>query len=89
MSSSRRYKCNSEGSNRHIHEPLQLGNVTPKQPRSDGLLEYPENVPQRGLNSETLQWMESTIIQTSNQKGKGVPFEKEGGKQGRSPSSFY
>ncbi|MBW0536976.1 hypothetical protein O181_076691 [Austropuccinia psidii MF-1] len=33
--------------------------------------------------------MESTIIQASNQKDKGVPCQKEGGKQGRSPSSFY
>ncbi|MBW0479454.1 hypothetical protein O181_019169 [Austropuccinia psidii MF-1] len=33
--------------------------------------------------------MESTIIQASNQKGKGVPFQKEGGKQVRIPSSFY
>ncbi|MBW0477718.1 hypothetical protein O181_017433 [Austropuccinia psidii MF-1] len=29
--------------------------------------------------------MESTIIQTSNQKGKGLAQQKEGGKQGRSP----
>ncbi|MBW0499790.1 hypothetical protein O181_039505 [Austropuccinia psidii MF-1] len=33
--------------------------------------------------------MESTIIQASNKKDKGVPRQKEGGKQGRSPSSFY
>ncbi|MBW0502141.1 hypothetical protein O181_041856 [Austropuccinia psidii MF-1] len=33
--------------------------------------------------------MESTIIQTSNQKNQGVPFQKEGGNQGRIPSSFY
>ncbi|MBW0502665.1 hypothetical protein O181_042380 [Austropuccinia psidii MF-1] len=33
--------------------------------------------------------MESSIIQTSNQKNKGVPCQKEGGKQGRSPSSYY
>ncbi|MBW0485086.1 hypothetical protein O181_024801 [Austropuccinia psidii MF-1] len=32
--------------------------------------------------------MESTIIQTSNQKDKGLT-KKEGRKQGRSPSSFY
>ncbi|MBW0523731.1 hypothetical protein O181_063446 [Austropuccinia psidii MF-1] len=44
-------------------------------------LKHPGKVPQRGGNSEILQWMESTIIQTSDQK--------EGGKQGRSPSSFY
>ncbi|MBW0500202.1 hypothetical protein O181_039917 [Austropuccinia psidii MF-1] len=33
--------------------------------------------------------MESTIIQTSNQKDQGIPCQKEGGNQGRSPSSFY
>ncbi|MBW0552447.1 hypothetical protein O181_092162 [Austropuccinia psidii MF-1] len=33
--------------------------------------------------------MESSIIQTSNQKDQGAPCQKEGGNQGRSPSSFY
>ncbi|MBW0574579.1 hypothetical protein O181_114294 [Austropuccinia psidii MF-1] len=33
--------------------------------------------------------MESTIIQTSNQKDKGVPCKKGCGNQGISPSSFY
>ncbi|MBW0498799.1 hypothetical protein O181_038514 [Austropuccinia psidii MF-1] len=33
--------------------------------------------------------MEFTIIQTSDQKDKGIPCQKEEGKQGRSPSSFY
>ncbi|MBW0504509.1 hypothetical protein O181_044224 [Austropuccinia psidii MF-1] len=33
--------------------------------------------------------MESTIIQTSNERYKVVPLQKEGGKQGRSPSRFY
>ncbi|MBW0561623.1 hypothetical protein O181_101338 [Austropuccinia psidii MF-1] len=33
--------------------------------------------------------MESTVIQASNQKDQGVTLQKEGGKQGRSPSSFY
>ncbi|MBW0467047.1 hypothetical protein O181_006762 [Austropuccinia psidii MF-1] len=43
----------------------------------------------RGGISEILQWMEFTIIQASNQEDKGIPFQKEGGKQGRIPSSFY
>ncbi|MBW0588321.1 hypothetical protein O181_128036 [Austropuccinia psidii MF-1] len=99
MSNSNRYKSHSEGSDRHLHEPVQtvlhsvqrqgLGHVALNTPRSDELLEHPENVPQRGGNSEILQWMESTIIQTSNQKDQGVPYQKEGGNQGRSPSSFY
>ncbi|MBW0584079.1 hypothetical protein O181_123794 [Austropuccinia psidii MF-1] len=33
--------------------------------------------------------MESTIIQASNQEDKGIPCQKEGGRQGRSPSSFF
>ncbi|MBW0573628.1 hypothetical protein O181_113343 [Austropuccinia psidii MF-1] len=66
-----------------------LGNVATNPPRSDELLEYPEKVSQGGGNGEILQWIELTIIQTSNQQCKGVPCQKEGGKQGRSPSSFY
>ncbi|MBW0591301.1 hypothetical protein O181_131016 [Austropuccinia psidii MF-1] len=99
MSDSSRYKSNSEGSNRHLPEAVQtvlysvqrqgLGNVASNTSRSDELLANPEKVPQRGGNSEILQWMESNIIQTSNQKDKGVPCQKEGSKQGRSPSSFY
>ncbi|MBW0499993.1 hypothetical protein O181_039708 [Austropuccinia psidii MF-1] len=91
MSNSNRYKSHSEGSDRHLHEPVQevlhslqrqgLGNVATNTPRSDELLEHPQKVPQRGGNSEILQWMESTIIQTSNQK--------EGGNQGRSPKPTH
>ncbi|MBW0561393.1 hypothetical protein O181_101108 [Austropuccinia psidii MF-1] len=33
--------------------------------------------------------MEFTIIQASNQEDKGIPCQKEGGKQGRNTSSFY
>ncbi|MBW0505747.1 hypothetical protein O181_045462 [Austropuccinia psidii MF-1] len=62
-----------------------MRNVATNTPRSDELLEHP----QKGGNSEILQWMESTIIQASNQKDQGVPCQKEGGNQGRSPSSFY
>ncbi|MBW0558293.1 hypothetical protein O181_098008 [Austropuccinia psidii MF-1] len=40
-------------------------------------------------NSEILQWMESTIIQASNEKDKGFAQKKEVGKQSRSQSSFY
>ncbi|MBW0503263.1 hypothetical protein O181_042978 [Austropuccinia psidii MF-1] len=64
-------------------------NVAKNTPRSDELLEHHEKIPLRGGNSEILQWIEPTIIQTSNQKDKVLPCQKEGGKQGRSPSSFY
>ncbi|MBW0516974.1 hypothetical protein O181_056689 [Austropuccinia psidii MF-1] len=94
ISSSNRYKSHSEGSDRHIHNPVQtvlngvqgqgLVNFSTNPPRSDELMAHPEKFPHRGGNSEILQWMEYTIIQTSNQKIKGVPFQKEGGKQGRS-----
>ncbi|MBW0586445.1 hypothetical protein O181_126160 [Austropuccinia psidii MF-1] len=86
MSSSNRDKSYLEGINRHLHEPIQtilhgvqgqrLGNVAPNTPRSDELLTHPQKVPHRGGDSVILQWMESTVIQASNQK--------EGGKQGRS-----
>ncbi|MBW0572923.1 hypothetical protein O181_112638 [Austropuccinia psidii MF-1] len=99
MSDSNRYKSHSEGSNRHLHEPVQavlhsvqgkvLGSVATNTPRSEELLAHPQNTPQRGGNSEILQWMESPIIQTSNQKDQEIPCQKEGGNQGRSPSSFY
>ncbi|MBW0537054.1 hypothetical protein O181_076769 [Austropuccinia psidii MF-1] len=86
MSNSNRYESHSEDSNRHLYEPLQeisnsvkgkgLGNVSKNPSRSDELLEHPEKGPQKGENSDILQWMESTIIQTSNKKDKEVPFQK-------------
>ncbi|MBW0536095.1 hypothetical protein O181_075810 [Austropuccinia psidii MF-1] len=99
MSNSNRYKSHSEGSDIHLHEPVQavlhsvqiqgLGNVASNTPRSDWLLAHPIKAPHRGGESGILQWMESTVIQGSNQKDQGVALQKESGKQGRSPSSFY
>ncbi|MBW0505709.1 hypothetical protein O181_045424 [Austropuccinia psidii MF-1] len=98
MSNSNRQKSHSEGSNRNLYDPVQavlhsvqgerLGNVVTNPSRSDELLAYPEKIPQIGGNSEILQWMESTIVQTSHKKDQGIPCQKEIGKQGRSPSSF-
>ncbi|MBW0511892.1 hypothetical protein O181_051607 [Austropuccinia psidii MF-1] len=83
ISDSNRYKSHSEGSDRHLHEAVQallhsvqrqgLGNAATNTPRSDELLKHSQNVPQRVGKSEILQWMESTIIQTTNQKDQGVP----------------
>ncbi|MBW0586274.1 hypothetical protein O181_125989 [Austropuccinia psidii MF-1] len=73
----------------HSVQEQGLGNVATNPPRSDELLENLQKAPQRGGNSEILQWMECTIIQTSNQKDQGIPCQKEGGNQGRSPSNFY
>ncbi|MBW0592733.1 hypothetical protein O181_132448 [Austropuccinia psidii MF-1] len=53
-----------------------LENFGTNTPRSDELLAHPQKIPQRGANSEILQWMESTIIQTSNQKDQGIPCQK-------------
>ncbi|MBW0502786.1 hypothetical protein O181_042501 [Austropuccinia psidii MF-1] len=99
MSKSNRYKAHSEGSNRHLYEPVQtvlhsiqgqgLENVSTNPPSSDEFLEDLEKIPEIGGNSEILQWMGSLIIHTSNKKDKGLPCQKEGGKQRRSPSSFY
>ncbi|MBW0534097.1 hypothetical protein O181_073812 [Austropuccinia psidii MF-1] len=98
MSNSNREKSHSESSKRHIYEPVQavlhglqgqrLGNVATKPPRSDELLVHTEKVPQRGEKSEILQWIEATIIQTSNQKDKVLEQKKEAAKQGRISSSF-
>ncbi|MBW0537065.1 hypothetical protein O181_076780 [Austropuccinia psidii MF-1] len=86
ISNSNRYKSHSEGSDRHLHEPVQtilhivqgqgLENVSTNTPKSDELLAHPKKVPQRGGNSDIRQWMESTILQTSNQKDQGVPCQK-------------
>ncbi|MBW0592808.1 hypothetical protein O181_132523 [Austropuccinia psidii MF-1] len=99
MSNSIRDKLNSEGSNGHLHEPVQallhsvqgqrFGKVTTNPPRSDELLAFPKKIPQRVGNSDILQKMECAIIQASNQADKGIPCKKEGGKQARSPSSIY
>ncbi|MBW0589983.1 hypothetical protein O181_129698 [Austropuccinia psidii MF-1] len=99
MSNSKRDKSHSEGSNRHLYEPekavlhsvqgKRFGNVATNPTRSDELLAYPEKNPQRGGSSEILQWMESIIIQASNQEDKGLAQQEKGGKQERSPSSFY
>ncbi|MBW0559629.1 hypothetical protein O181_099344 [Austropuccinia psidii MF-1] len=95
IGNSNRYKLHSEGSDRPLHQPVQavlhsvqgqaLGKVSTNPPRSEERLEHPEKVPQQRRISEILQWMESIIIQTSNQKDKGLEQKKEG----RSPSSFY
>ncbi|MBW0590368.1 hypothetical protein O181_130083 [Austropuccinia psidii MF-1] len=99
MCKSNRAKSHSGGSNRHLYEQVKavlhgvqgqrMGNVATNSPRSDEILAYPERIPERGGNSEIPQWMRSTIIQASNQEDKGMLCQKEGGKQGRSPSSFY
>ncbi|MBW0556189.1 hypothetical protein O181_095904 [Austropuccinia psidii MF-1] len=67
MSESNRYKIHSEGSNRHLHEPVQavlhgvqgkgLVNVSTNPPRSNKLQAHLQKTPQRGGNSEILQWM--------------------------------
>ncbi|MBW0587153.1 hypothetical protein O181_126868, partial [Austropuccinia psidii MF-1] len=61
----------------HSVQRQGLGNAASNTPRSDELLAHPQNVPQKGGNSEILQWIESTIIQTSNQKDQGVPCQKK------------
>ncbi|MBW0488797.1 hypothetical protein O181_028512 [Austropuccinia psidii MF-1] len=60
-------------------------NAATNPPRINELLAHLEKIPQRGGNSELLQWIESTIIQTSNQENKGTEQQKERGKKGRPP----
>ncbi|MBW0564089.1 hypothetical protein O181_103804 [Austropuccinia psidii MF-1] len=95
MSDSNGYKSHSESSDRHLHEPVQavlhsvqgqvMGNVSTNKARSGEFLAHPQKVAQRGENGDILQWMESNIILTSNQKDQGVTFKKEGDDQGRTP----
>ncbi|MBW0593065.1 hypothetical protein O181_132780 [Austropuccinia psidii MF-1] len=99
ISHENREKSNSEGSDRHLHEPIKtvlnslsgerLGNSATNTSRSDELLAHPQKGLRRRENSEILKFMESTVIQTSNNKDKVLEQQKEGGKQGRSPNSFY
>ncbi|MBW0579496.1 hypothetical protein O181_119211 [Austropuccinia psidii MF-1] len=73
MSNPNRYKSHSEGSDRHLNEPVEavshsvqrqgLGNVASNTPRTDELLAHPQKAPHRGGDSCILQWMESTVIQ--------------------------
>ncbi|MBW0477651.1 hypothetical protein O181_017366 [Austropuccinia psidii MF-1] len=71
MSHSNRYKSHSEGSNRHIHEPIQgkgLGNVATNPPRSDELLAYLVKVPQRGVKKGRIPnsfYQKASIKETS------------------------
>ncbi|MBW0511604.1 hypothetical protein O181_051319 [Austropuccinia psidii MF-1] len=79
MSNSNRNQSHSQGSDRHLHKPLQkvlhgvqrkrLGNTATNSPKSNELLEHPEKVAQI-------------------KKMKDLHKKKEG-KKGRSPSSFY
>ncbi|MBW0474621.1 hypothetical protein O181_014336 [Austropuccinia psidii MF-1] len=91
MSHSNREKSYSEGSDRHLHEPVQavlhtlqrqiFGNSATNTPRSDELLEHPQNVPERGGHSEITQLMEYNIIKTSNKKMKEFHKKKEVSKE--------
>ncbi|MBW0541964.1 hypothetical protein O181_081679 [Austropuccinia psidii MF-1] len=85
MITSNRDKINSKGcSNGNLFKPVKavlhcvqgqrFGNVATNPPRNDELLAYPGKIPQRGGNSKIPQWMESAIIQASNEEDKGTPF---------------
>ncbi|MBW0589698.1 hypothetical protein O181_129413 [Austropuccinia psidii MF-1] len=66
MSNSNRNKTNSEGSNRHLYEPVKevlhgfqekkIGNFATDPPRSVKPLSYSQKAPQRGGNSYIIQW---------------------------------
>ncbi|MBW0464610.1 hypothetical protein O181_004325 [Austropuccinia psidii MF-1] len=98
MSHSNREKSHSKGSDRLKNEAVKvlhsiqrksLGNASTNPSRSNELLEHPQEITEGGGNRKILQFMESAIIKASNQKYKGLGQQKAGGKQERSPSSFY
>ncbi|MBW0460689.1 hypothetical protein O181_000404 [Austropuccinia psidii MF-1] len=73
----------------HSVQRQRLGTSATNPPRRNELLEHQQEITEGEGNSEILKWMQSTIIQTSNKQNKGITPQKEGGKQGKSPSSFY
>ncbi|MBW0516986.1 hypothetical protein O181_056701 [Austropuccinia psidii MF-1] len=73
----------------HIVQGERLENVATNPPRSDELLVHSQKIPKRGINCQILQWMESNIIQTTNQKYERLEQQKERGNKGKSLSSFY
>ncbi|MBW0592280.1 hypothetical protein O181_131995 [Austropuccinia psidii MF-1] len=80
MSHSNRDKSHSESSDRRINEPVKkvlhflkgkiLVIASTNTSRCHELMEHPPTVPIGAQNSEILKWMESNIIQTSNQEKK-------------------
>ncbi|MBW0464065.1 hypothetical protein O181_003780 [Austropuccinia psidii MF-1] len=86
-SHSNREKSHSEGSDRHLHVSVQtvlhilqgkrLKNAATNPPSSDELLAHPQKAHKGGGNSEIIQWMESTIIQTSYQENKVFAQQNE------------
>ncbi|MBW0578456.1 hypothetical protein O181_118171 [Austropuccinia psidii MF-1] len=95
MSNSNRYKSHSEGSGRHLHEPVQavlhsvqrqgLGNVASNTPRSDEVMAHPQKVPHRGGDSGILQFMKSTVIQASKSERSRSTTPKRGRQARRKP----
>ncbi|MBW0521460.1 hypothetical protein O181_061175 [Austropuccinia psidii MF-1] len=93
MPNKKRYKSHSEGSDRHSNDPLKevlhslqdIGKSFHKSAKEFGTPGTSWKVPQRGGNSEILQWMESTIIQASNKEDKGLEQKKRGASKGEAP----
>ncbi|MBW0571290.1 hypothetical protein O181_111005 [Austropuccinia psidii MF-1] len=89
MSNSNRYKSHSEGSDRHLHEPVQavlhsvqrqgMRNVASNTPRSDEIMAHPQNVYSNGWNPLSSKPQIKKINKYHS--------KKEGHKQGRSPEA--
>ncbi|MBW0555834.1 hypothetical protein O181_095549 [Austropuccinia psidii MF-1] len=91
MSNSKKDNSHAEGSNRHIHEPLEgvlrsvqgqrLGNVATNPPSSDEVMTHSQKVPQEGANSKILHLMreaskeEAPAASISKPQGSQTPQE--------------
>ncbi|MBW0493997.1 hypothetical protein O181_033712 [Austropuccinia psidii MF-1] len=103
MSDSKIYKSHSEGSNRHLHEPVKavlqdvqgqgLGNVATNPPRSDEFLAHPQIIPQRGIKEYHAKKREATknkapVASTSKPQSNPLPQKgKNNKKNWRKPYS--
>ncbi|MBW0534966.1 hypothetical protein O181_074681 [Austropuccinia psidii MF-1] len=92
---SKKDKLHSHGSDRNVHYSVKtvfhnlqrqrLENSATNSPRSDEVLPHPQKFPKGGANIKILQWMESTIIQTSNQKKNYWDNKKREGRKEEAP----
>ncbi|MBW0558287.1 hypothetical protein O181_098002 [Austropuccinia psidii MF-1] len=100
MSNSNRYKSHSEGSDRHLPEPVQavlhsvqrqgLGNVASNTPRSDELLAHPQKIKEYHSKKKEESKEEAPVASTSKPQVNKSPQEgknkKENWRKPYSPS---
>ncbi|MBW0523219.1 hypothetical protein O181_062934 [Austropuccinia psidii MF-1] len=98
MSNSNRYKSHSEGSDRHLHEPVQavlhsvegqgLGNVSTNTPRRDEFLAHPQKIKEYHAKKREATKEEAPVASTSKSQANPLPQEGKKNKKNnwRKPS---